>query len=155
MKMRILLCLFTVILVSGCVATGSKFNGELAQKNDQASFYLYRPSKFFQGGTWPTVFINGEDRFTLKNGGYIHTYLPPGTHTIKIGKAHFLSNWMGEDLEFTVEVEPGKQYFYRFDIDFGSFGGGGNYITISGSIGILPVNEDEALKSLSELRSSM
>ncbi|CAM4160060.1 DUF2846 domain-containing protein [Pseudoalteromonas byunsanensis] len=154
MRNRVL-CLFVAILISGCVATGEKFKGELAQPNDKASFYLYRPAKFFQGGAWPTVFINGEDRFTLKNGGYVHTYLPAGTHHFKIAKGHFLSNWIAGDLEFTVEVEPGKQYFYRFDIDFDNFGGGGNYISISGSIGVIPVTESEAFNSLSELRSSM
>jgi hypothetical protein len=154
-QVKYLILFYLLILISGCAASGDRFSGLVAEQQDASTIYIYRPSKFFQGGTWPTVFIDGEERFTLKNNGYIHFSLPEGIHNIKIGSSSILSNWAAEDIEFDMQVNNGQLSFYRFDLEFGGVSGAGNYMSISGSVGLTEVDKETALKEMELLNSSM
>ena len=153
--MKYLILFYLLVLISGCAASGDRFSGLVAEQQETSIIYIYRPSKFFQGGTWPTVFIDGEERFTLKNSGYIYLSLPEGNHKIRIGSSSILSNWAAEDLEFNLYVKNGQQSFYRFDLEFGGVSGAGSYMSISGSVGLTKVDKETAIKEIELLNSSM
>ena len=61
-------------------ASGPSFSSEFDQEQNDGSgrVYIYRPSQFFQGGTYPVVYVNGEKRFPLRNGGFnfVDGYVP-------------------------------------------------------------------------------
>ncbi len=68
--MRVIPLILSIFILAGCAATGENFSSLEPLSRNEGTVYIYRPSKFFQGGTWPTIFIDGEERFTLKNEGY-------------------------------------------------------------------------------------
>ena len=143
------------LFISGCGATGEIYKGLEPLKENNAQIYIYRPSKFYQGLAWPTVFIDGQDRFTLKNGGYVNTLLTPGDHTLKLGAANFFSNWSVGDIKVDLTLEPNQRYFYKLDLEFGSIAIVGSYTSVSGAVRLIEVSKENALKELKELNSSM
>jgi len=153
--MKLISLILAIFILSGCAATGKNFSTLEPLSSSEATVYIYRPSKFFQGGTWPTVFIDGEERFTLKNEGYVFIDLSPGEHEIKIGKSHFFANWMFSDVNRKLNVESNKRYYLRLDLNFENIHSIGNAMSISGSIRLVDVPEQQALPDLKSLKLSM
>lgn len=153
--MKLVSTFFLSLFLIGCAATGEKYSGLKPPTSSESQVYIYRPYRFFQGGAWPTVFINGEEVATLKNGGYIHYSLPPGNHAIKIGKKRMLSNWSMGDAQASTNTEIGKRYFYKLLVDPNDVGYIGGMVLVSGRARLVTVPEDEAVLELRELKSSM
>ena len=153
--MRVLLLIIFTIILGGCSASGERFKGFKDVAENKSALYIYRPSKFFQGGTWPTIFIDGHEKFSLKNSGFILTELNPGHHRIKIGATSFLDNWTFGDVIGNVNLEEGKTYYLRFDIEFENATSMGTVMSFSGSAGLIKVNEEQAKIDLEKLNSSM
>jgi len=153
--MRTILVLLSIFLLTGCAASGQNFSTLEAVSNTEGKVYIYRPNKFFQGGTWPTVFINGEKRFELKNQGYIVFNLPPGQHNLKIGKSHLFANWGFDDVEGVLTIKPKERYFLKLDIEFQDMQTYGNVMSFSGSIALISMPENKAIAELKPLKSSM
>ena len=153
--MRAILLAIFIIMLSGCSASGERFNGFQPVANNKSAVYIYRPSEFFQGGTWPTVFIDGVEKFSLKNGGYIFSNLTSGKHEIKIGATSFFDNWSFKDVVGTIDVEEGKTYYLRFDVKFKDAASYGSVISFSGAAGLIEVSKEQAELDLKELSSSM
>jgi len=153
--MKIILFILSALILSGCAASGQNFSGLEPISDTEGKVYLYRPYNFFQGGTWPTVFINGEKRFTLKNQGYLVLSLPAGQYDLKIGKSHFFANWMFDDVEGKLIIESNKIYYLKLDIAFEDLQAYGTVMSMSGSVGLISIPEAHALKDLKELKSSM
>ncbi|WP_164718210.1 DUF2846 domain-containing protein [Colwellia sp. Arc7-635] len=153
--MRVLFLIICTLIFSGCSASGERFNGFENTALNKSSLYIYRPSKFFQGGTWPTVFIDGQEKFSLKNSGYVFSQLEPGEHEIKIGSTSFLDNWIFGDVVGNIDTEKGKTYYLRFDIEFQDASSMGTVMSFSGAAGLIEVNKAQAESDLKILNSSM
>jgi hypothetical protein len=155
LKLRVLFLIICTLLFSGCSASGDRFKGFENTAVNKSSLYIYRPSKFFQGGTWPTIFIDGKEKFSLKNSGYVLTHLEPGAHEIKIGSTLFLDNWIFGDVIGNIDMEKGKTYYLRFDIEFQDATSMGTVMSFSGAAGLIEVNKEQAANDLKVLNSSM
>ena len=90
-KKKISLVIFsflTLMVMSGCSATGPKFSKFEKPKEGNAALYIYRDSSFFGGGVTP--FIHKKDLSAnkdeligeIKRSGYLRTELRKGTHEI-------------------------------------------------------------------------
>lgn len=97
-----------------CAAPGPIY-APLPAKEGHASLYIYRPSKFKGGGTYPHIYIDGEEKSALRNGGYISVYLEPGEHTIESKGKDW--KWDLPDSSVRISVEPEKMYFIKLDYD--------------------------------------
>jgi hypothetical protein len=153
--LKVLFLVICTLILSGCSASGDRFKGFEEVAADKSSLYIYRPSKYFQGGTWPTVFIDGEEKFLLKNAGFVFTQLEPGQHEIKIGATSFLDHWIFGRVVGNIDFEKGKTYYLKFDIEFVNASSIGTVISSSGSVSLIKVNKEQAKLDLRKLNSSM
>lgn len=160
--MIVILQLYLVVItikynhqLTSCSASGERFKRFHEVAENQSSIYIYRPSKFFQGGTWPTFFIDGQEKFSLKNSGYIYTLLDAGQHEIKSGATSFFDNWIFGDVVSSIDIEQGKTYYLRFDIAYGGASSMGTVISFSGNAGLISVSKEQAETDLKKSNSSM
>ena len=152
---NLIVSLIFAVLISGCSAMGEKYSGLINPDSNKGVIYFYRPWKFFQGGTAPTVYINDKEQFTLKNNGYGYALVNPGNNYIRVGKAHFLSNWAGGDLIGNIKVDAKQYHFLRLDLQGGDIIPGGNSFTITGNVGLKIIPMEQALKEMKDLNSTM
>jgi Protein of unknown function (DUF2846) len=110
--MKLLSAFITVILLTACASLGPNFKKESFNSSSDALVYFYRPSRFFQGGGGPDVYIDGINQFRMHNGAYTFLHLKPGRHLIS-PKKHF--NWGLDVLEKEIEVTAGREYYIRMD----------------------------------------
>ena len=73
-----------LLAIVGCAspASGPAYSKLTSTSPNNGIVYMYRQSRFFQGGTYPNVVIDGIEKFPLRNGGYNFVELSPGEHTI-------------------------------------------------------------------------
>ena len=157
---------YTMLILAflgGCSASGPKFSEPAPFLNKEAIVYMYRPYVFFRGGETPTIFVNGEAKRQLKNGGFIFFHVDPGEHKIKLAKKTFFSLWSDKGVENVLNVVSNRRYFLRLDIDFDGFVPTGysnsypvgNGMTFYGSSRLVKIPENIAIEEMSDLNSSM
>ena len=110
--MRALYIATIFLTLSGCASLGPAFTQQEFLSADKALVYFYRPSRLFQGGGGPDVYINGVKAFRMHNGSYSYMYLSPGTHLIS-PKKHF--NWGLDVIDKNINVVAGEAYYLRMD----------------------------------------
>lgn len=113
-KYKIILVISILSALVGCAAPGPIFE-PLAQKEESAVLYIYRPSKFAGGGTYPHIYIDGKEKFPLRNGGYLSFYLSPGEYTIESKGKDW--KWDLPDSSVKVTLEKGEIYYIKLDYD--------------------------------------
>lgn len=113
---RFLLITFVIGLVA-CSATGPKFTN-IESAIGKSTIYIYRPSKFAAGGTYPTIQVDGIGEYDLKNGGFIRLEVEPGEHKVSIQDRFdwvFMRFW---DYQYKmINTKPGSIHFIRFGVD--------------------------------------
>ena len=153
--MKRIFIILALMLLTGCSASGEKFQNTQQAENNKGIVYIYRPSAFFAAAAWPTVFVNDEKQYSLKNKGYVLLELTPGQHTIRIGSAHFFSNWSMRDVSSLVDVKANETTFLKFTVQFEDMATFGNTVAVSGSAGLVQVPKNIAIREMRELKSSM
>lgn len=130
MKQSIYLIL--IFVLTSCGASGPKYIKQNVSDSSKGIVYFYRPSRFFQGGGGPDVFINGVKEFRMHNGSYTYRMLSPGTYSISPRK-HF--NWGLDVVDTAITIEAGKEYYLRMDFSNANVDG-----MIVGGIGVATVS---------------
>jgi len=133
--MKPLFSLFTIailVFLSGCAATGSRFQPAQQIKPGYAHVVFYRPSAFQGGAVSWTVSDNGERLLSLKNGQFVAQDMAPGAY-----KLHTSTGAIDRPLEIT--LEEGKTYYIRTDMRVGMW---------AGSIALTRVYDEQALQEL-------
>lgn len=105
-----LVCIVLVALY-GCAASGAKFVGLLVPQHDDSVLYVYRPWDYINAGMAPYVYIDGEERAPLKNGGYQVYRLAPGSYSV-ITQGYFWE-WNAGRREVTVQLAPGQTAYLK------------------------------------------
>ena len=72
-----------IITLFGCAASGTVFSPAIADKG-KTVLYIYRPNKVGNGARSAWVYIDGNRRHAIENGGYQVYQLEPGEHSIKV-----------------------------------------------------------------------
>jgi len=62
----------------------------------------------------PTLEINGQPAFSVRNGSYTVYELEPGRHTFTLEKN---GNWNINKIEFVANVNQGERQFYRLSTE--------------------------------------
>lgn len=130
--MRRFLPLTLLLLLAGCSTQGSFFgptNGPiyLSREDDPslALVYVYRPRSDWasQELEAPGVFIDNQRVGRLPNDSFLRLRAQPGSYKIEMRRPLFGTHWtlladgpfdFTRIASFTLEVEPGKQYFLRY-----------------------------------------
>jgi len=155
-----LLVIFVVLLISGCAmpASGPLYSQELSDApTDKSRVFIYRPSKFFQGGTYPYIHVNGEKFFALRNGGFNYVDLPIGTHKISMEPGlSWTLGLSGLELQITKPETIYLKFVWSEDAGLGSVVPIGSYttVTIQGAAHLVPVSVVEAKNDLFRMKLS-
>ena len=97
-----------IVFLGGCSASGPIFDGRKPPNESNGLIYLYRPSSFAGRGDVPLVYVNGDKKFKLRNGGHQFYDVPPGTHEIALSyPLNFRKN------KIQVRVEEGAVVYVR------------------------------------------
>lgn len=131
--MRRFLPLTLLLLLAGCSTQGAFFgpaNGPiyLFRESDPslALIYLYRPKSDWasQELEAPGVFLDNQHLGRLPSDSFMRLLAQPGSYKIEMRRPLFGTHWtlladgpfdFNRIASFTLEVEPGKQYFLRYD----------------------------------------
>lgn len=158
------LCIYLLALIcSGCAlsgipadsASGVPFERPSSIPDDKAVLYIFRESRFFQGGAYPNVDVCGTGPKALRNGGHFLVFADPGDCKIEFSRGMW---WSLSTADMSLKVEPGKEYFLRFVMDKEELSvipfGGATLAYVSGDAGLVLVSEEDALPILSTTNQS-
>jgi hypothetical protein len=112
-KIYLSLIVLLLIFLQGCSATGPKFSSVSYVGPNETLIYVYRNSAFLKGGTYPFVYIDGEEIGPLKNGGYVKASVPPGEHRVTIDGQIFPGDWMQKPINLYVKTSSEKPTFIK------------------------------------------
>ena len=131
--MRRFLPFTLLLLLAGCSTQGGYFgptNGPIYLSRDSdpalALVYVYRPRSDWasQELEAPGVFLDNQRVGRLPNDSFLRLLAQPGSYKIEMRRPLFGTHWtlladgpfdFTRIASFTLEVEPGKQYFLRYD----------------------------------------
>ena len=104
--------LIATVLIA-CAAQGPIYVPIDGSGEPTATIVIYRPSKWQGAGITPGLFVNDDEIFQLKNGGFGIVEIEPGLYTLSTPSDN---NWTTADApsHFDIEVEAGKAYFVRW-----------------------------------------
>lgn len=115
MKLNLTYIVIFLVSLSGCLATGKKFNELLPITNDRALVYVYHPRDAQFGSTEADfLYLNGEEVFRFTHEGYSYFYLEPGTHKFQIRLSTFFVATEQVKQELELKVDAGETYFVRY-----------------------------------------
>lgn len=109
--MRIFFTMALVLVLTGCTATGPKFEQVAEPKEYTAVAYFFRQAAFYGSGSCPDLVIDDEEVGCLKNGGFFEVELMPGEHTVLFDKGTWEPD---KDLRAKISVKAGVVYFYEY-----------------------------------------
>lgn len=147
-----------LLIVSGCAATGPKFQSLENSPADKALVYFYRPDKNIGRAQPHEIVIDGEKRAVLKNAGYLKLELPPGSHQIISQPSIVIAALTpaNKTANISLVTEPAKRYFIRLSINSylgpGTGGASATYYLVGNTLASIP--EELALGEISELNYS-
>lgn len=105
----IIVCL---IALSGCSASGPAYSQYQSQEANSSVVYIYRPSKSVNCCVAPAVYIDGQKKNSLKNGGYVVYELEPGAHVVAVGDGKY--GFEKSDLQ--LDLSAGESYYLKWVI---------------------------------------
>jgi hypothetical protein len=141
-----------VLLIVGCSATGPTFKPESTSNGENATVYIYRPFQYFNAGGWPKIYVNGKEKFSLKNNGYGTVRLKPGTHVIKAEGSMLFTNWYPEPASIKLSAEANKIYYIRVTPQHDSTYATGATVSLTGSAQVVLVTASAAKKEISKTK---
>lgn len=101
------------VLLSGCSATGPKFQGLEKPDSNTGEIVVYRPDRFVRGGVGYYVHLDGKEVGLLKNSGFMSLATTPGTHVVLM-KAGF-QDLFRNAANAQVTLDVGERKFLRFE----------------------------------------
>ncbi|HEU4507862.1 MAG TPA: DUF2846 domain-containing protein, partial [Pyrinomonadaceae bacterium] len=99
-----------------------------------ATVFIYRPSKYAGSALEPSVFVDKTEVARMDNGRYFAVRLKPGKYTIRLTDG---------EKGYTIDASPGQTYFFRISMEWGMFKGHGK---------IAPDNRERALEEIRKLK---
>lgn len=101
-----------LLALAGCSATGPTYSQYQSQEANSSVVYIYRPSKSVNCCVAPAVYINGQKKNSLKNGGYVVYELEPGTHVVAVGDG----TYGFEKSALQLDLGAGESYYLKWVI---------------------------------------
>ena len=104
--------LLSILLLSGCAATGASFTPVALSDDTHALIYVYRlESDTGELLDVPILYVNGERLSTMRPKGYTHVEVPAGETELKIADSA-----MGVRIatlgDVTFDAEAGQTYYF-------------------------------------------
>lgn len=101
------------LLLSGCSATGAKFQGLEKPDSDAGEIVVYRPDRLVRGGVAYYVHLDGKEVGMLKNAGFVALRTTPGTHVVLMKAG--LQDFFMKARTAEVVLLAGERKFLRFE----------------------------------------
>jgi hypothetical protein len=141
-----------MILLVGCSATGPIFKPESTTNSSRATVYIYRPFQYFNAGGWPKIYINGKEKFSLKNNGYGVIRLKPGGYEVKAEGSMLFTNWYPGPTSINLSVKAGNEYYIRVTPQHDETYVSGNMVTPTGSAQVILVQASKAKTEITKTK---
>ncbi len=111
--MKNIYIVFCLIVLSGCSASGPKFNGLVSDREGVANVYIYRPDSLTAGGRTAYFYMNEKPVAEISNNGYTLLEVAPGNHSFKQNFGYWLGDFgpISDDRIRTKELKAGNTYF--------------------------------------------
>lgn len=127
----------SLVLISGCSASGPTFRPIAPIPDGKGVVYIYRTPSFVGGGVYGTVSANKKPMTKIKNGGYFPDVTDPGT-------VHFEVSTEATN-EADVMVDNGKEKYLKTTVGMGMFVGHLKFSEVSPEIGRKEIHESSLL----------
>ena len=150
---RIAFAMVSLLVLSGCSATGPLYDGKVEVREGKAEIVVYRPDTFAHGGKSYYVHLDGQEVATLKNGGYVVLETTPEKHTVEI-KASALDLFFRTRTAEVLLQGRERKYLRLRPAIAGAFISP-NLAVVPVSLGFTNVQESQALTELQSLRQSI
>lgn len=112
MRKNYLIPLLSLLLfLSGCSASGPRYQSTQLTSQSNGLIYIYRPAQFVNGGGYPEILINNESIGPLKNGGYLYAEVSPGRYHVR-SKGNVM-HWLLPDQSTVIDVRSGETVYLR------------------------------------------
>jgi hypothetical protein len=102
----------SVLLLTGCAATGPAFAPAQISDPDAATVYIYRKSNFALRARAAYFYVNDVNVFDLNAEGYSWVALPGGKYTLRQGWA---VDMLAKSLVLNLEVRPRETRYFSFE----------------------------------------
>jgi hypothetical protein len=116
--------LLSMLLLSGCGATGTQFRAETIKLNaNSALLYVYRPPALLGIGNAdvPIMHLDGRRLTRIRIGGYLALPISPGRHKLITTESLLGSDTGKIRGETTFSVPPGSTLYLRYTESFRTF----------------------------------
>lgn len=86
MKTNVMIAMASVVMLSGCMATGATYNSKGVPniQSDKAQLVIYRPMAWTLGAVPGELEINGMDKCSITSGGYMVENVTPGETVVAV-----------------------------------------------------------------------
>jgi len=115
MKLKNILFIFLVVLISGC-ASGPKYttvhSSIPALEFGKGRIYFYRSANMFGAGIQPTVILNSEEVGDATPGGFFFVDREPGDYEVVLTTE--------VEKELTFQLDEGEEQYVRMTVGLGA-----------------------------------
>jgi len=108
------------ILLIGCNAQGPEFSSPPELGENEAAIIVYRPSSLVLATAAPDIYLDGQKRGQLKNGGYLVFRVPAGSHLVEARAASLDWDAQVGELRWMVTARAGRTHFLRLKVRSGA-----------------------------------
>jgi hypothetical protein len=117
--MKAFVFFISLLLLTGCMATGPAFTEAPPPTGDNAIIYVYRIANFGASGARATFYVNDKQVFALRAGGYSYFVVPPGNYVLSQdwyqGYPDIHLGAFAKELKVRVSVKSGETHYFRFE----------------------------------------
>lgn len=118
----------------------------VAQEQDQAMLYLYRPQTMSNAMYHPAVYLDDEQRATISGGQHYLLRVKPGRHTLVLAPE---KNYSGHTRE-AFQATAGEYIYYRIDTRLALSNQSAGYTPYKRSFNLVAVSPDQATAEISQ-----
>jgi hypothetical protein len=117
--MKAFVFFISLLLLTGCMATGPTFTEAPPPTGDNAIIYVYRIANFGASGARATFYVNDKQVFALRADGYSYFVVPPGNYVLSQdwyqGYPDINFGTFTKDVKVRVSAKSGETRYFRFE----------------------------------------
>ncbi|MEM8845416.1 MAG: DUF2846 domain-containing protein [Pseudomonadota bacterium] len=143
---------FILFILIGISNADSLYQKEDNVSENETTLYIYRPNLFFNVASSPSVFLDDQKLFDLRNNTYSVVHISPGEHTLLVQRSMPRSRWYAGPMTFTHSFKANETYYIRISPEQPKSSMQGEVVAKAGNASIMLTSETAAQPEISKTR---